>query len=90
MHGHNVEQRFSQIWRAAFCGPVAAGALADAGKGPVTDNTVTVGEILLCHAGFVKKMGLDASYLGESSAHGELKKRMPCCLAVRHREHTQK
>ena len=57
MHGHDVEQRFSQIRRAAFCGPVAAGALADAGKGPATDNTVTVGEILLCHAGFVKKMG---------------------------------
>ena len=29
-------------------------------------------------------------YLGKSSAHGELKKRMPCCLIVRHREHTQK
>ena len=57
MHGHDVEQRFSQIRRAAFCGPAAAGALADAGKGPVTDNTVTVGEILLRHAGFVKKMG---------------------------------
>lgn len=77
MHGHDVEQRFSQIRRAAFCGPAAAGALADAGKGPVTDNTVTVGEILLCHAGFVKKMGLDAPYLGKSSAHGELKKRTP-------------
>ena len=36
----------------------SAGALADAGKGPVTDNTVTVGEILLRHAGFAKKMGL--------------------------------
>ena len=68
----------------------SAGALADAGKGPVTDNIVTVGEILLCHAGFVKKMGLDAPYLGKSSAHGELKKRMPCCLAVWHWEHTQK
>ena len=68
----------------------SAGALADAGKGPVTDNIVTVEEILLRHAGFVKKMGLDAPYLGKSSAHGELKKRMPCCLAVRHREHTQK
>ena len=90
MHGHNVEQRFSQIRRAALRGPVAAGALADAGKGPATDNTVTVGEILLCHAGFVKKMGLDAPYLGKSSAHRELKKRMPCCLAVRHRGHTQK
>lgn len=53
-----------------------AGALVNAGKGPVTDNIVTVEEILLCHAGFVKKMGLDAPYLGESSAHGELKKRM--------------
>ena len=49
----------------------------DAGKGAVTDDIGTVGEILLCHAGFVKKMGLDAPYLGESSAHGELKKRMP-------------
>lgn len=68
----------------------SAGALADAGKGPVTDDIVTVGEILLYHAGFVKKMGLDAHYLGKSSAHGELKKRMPCCLAVRHREYTQK
>ena len=57
MHGHDVEQRLSQMRRAAFRGPVAAGALADAGKGPVTDNTVTVGEILLRHAGFVKKMG---------------------------------
>ena len=57
MHGHNVEQRFSQIRRAAFRGPVAAGALADAGKGPVTDDIGTVGEILLRHAGFVKKMG---------------------------------
>ena len=74
MHGHDVEQRFSQIRRAAFRGPAAAGALVDAGKGPVTDNTVTVGEILLRHAGFVKKMGLDAPYPGESSAHGELKK----------------
>ena len=68
----------------------SAGALADTGKGPVTDNIGTVGEILLRHAGFAKKMGLDAPYLGESSAHGELKKMMPCCLAVRHREHTQK
>ena len=82
MHGHDVEQRFSQIRRAAFCGPAAAGALADAGKGPVTDNTVTVGEILLRHAGFVKKMGLDAPYLGKSSAHGELKKRMPSSLTA--------
>ena len=55
----------------------SAGALVNAGKGPVTDNTVTVGEILLRHAGFAKKMGLDAPYLGESSAPGELKKRMP-------------
>ena len=61
MHGHDVEQRFSQIRRAAFCGPAAAGALADAGKGPATDNTVTVGEILLRHAEFVKKMGLDCT-----------------------------
>ena len=68
----------------------SAGALANAGKGPVTDNIVTVEEILLRHAGFVKKMGLDAPYLGKSSAHGELKKRMPCCLVVRHREHTRK
>ena len=68
----------------------SAGALADAGKGPVTDNIVTVGEILLRHAGFVKKMGLDAPYLGKSSVHGELKKLMPCCLAVRHREHIRK
>ena len=90
MHGHDVEQRFSQIRRAAFRGPVAAGALVNAGKGHVTDNTVTAGEILLRHAGFVKKMGLDAPYLGKSSAHGELRKRMPCCLTVRHREHTQK
>ena len=57
MHGHDVEQRFSQIRRAAFRGPAAAGALADAGKGPVTDNIGTVGEILLRHAGSVKKMG---------------------------------
>ena len=57
MHGHDVEQRFSQIRRAAFRGPVAAGALVNAGKGPVTDNTVTAGEILLRHAGSVKKMG---------------------------------
>ena len=57
MHGHDVGQRFSQIRRAAFHGPAAAGALVNAGKGPVTDNTVTVGEILLRHAGFVKKMG---------------------------------
>ncbi len=49
----------------------------NAGKGPVTDNIVTVVEILLRHAGFAKKMGLDAPYLGESSPHGELKKRMP-------------
>lgn len=55
----------------------SAGALADAGKGPVTDNIVTVEEILLRHAGFVKKMGLDAPYLGKSSAQGELKKLMP-------------
>ena len=55
----------------------SAGALVNAGKGPVTDNIVTVGEILLRHAGFAKKMGLDAPYLGESSAQGELKKRMP-------------
>ena len=41
MHGHDVEQRFSQIRRAAFRGPVAAGALADAGKGPVTDITLS-------------------------------------------------
>ena len=61
MHGHNVEQRFSQIRRAAFRGPVAAGALADAGKGPATDDIGTVGEILLRHAGFVKKMGLDCT-----------------------------
>ena len=27
MHGHDVEQRFSQIRRAAFRGPVAAGAI---------------------------------------------------------------
>ena len=82
MHGHDVEQRFSQIRRAAFCGPAAAGALADAGKGPVTDNIGTVGEILLRHAGFAKKMGLDAPYLGESSDHGELKKRMPSSLTA--------
>lgn len=82
MHGHDVEQRFSQIRRAAFCGPVAAGALADAGKGPVTDDIVTVGEILLRHAGFAKKMGLDAPYLDKSSAHGELKKRMPSSTTV--------
>ena len=60
----------------------SARALVNAGKGPVTDNTVTVGEILLRHAGFVKKMGLDAPYLGESSVHGELKKRMPCSLTA--------
>ena len=82
MHGHDVEQRFSQIRRAAFRGPAAAEALADAGKGPVTDNTVTVGEILLRHAGFAKKMGLDAPYLGKSSAQGKLKKRMPSSLTA--------
>lgn len=27
MHGHDVKQRFSQIRRAAFCGPAAAGAI---------------------------------------------------------------
>lgn len=49
----------------------------NAGKGPVTDNIVTVVEILLRHAGFAKKMGLDAPYLGKSSAQGKLKKWMP-------------
>ena len=60
----------------------SARALVNAGKGPVTDNIGTVGEILLRHAGFAKKMGLDAPYLGESSAHGELKKRMPSSLTA--------
>ena len=41
MYCHDVEQRFSQIRRAAFRGPAAAGALADAGKGPVTDITLS-------------------------------------------------
>ena len=37
----------------------------NAGKGPVTDNTVTVGEILLRHAGFVKKMGAGCALPGQ-------------------------
>ena len=46
----------------------SAGALADAGKGPVTDNTVTVGEILLWHAGFGKTDGLEWYMMTENSS----------------------